>query len=60
MNTKNEVSYSFSLSTGVQATDYSNIVTKKHLKPVELQAQKIKDMIENVREELKILSLTEE
>ena len=28
----------FSMTTGVQATDYSNIVTKKHLKPVELAA----------------------
>ena len=41
MNSKKEEAYDFSLSTGVAATDYSNIVTKRHLKPVELQAQKI-------------------
>ena len=38
MNTKEDQEYKFSLSTGVQATDYSNIVTKKHLTGVELQA----------------------
>ena len=30
------VTFRFTLTTGVQATDYSNIITKKHLKPVEL------------------------
>ena len=30
--------------------DYSNIVTKKHLKPVELQAEKIKDQIDQLRD----------
>ena len=38
MNNKQDQQYYFSLSTGVQATDYSNIVTKKHLSGVELQA----------------------
>ena len=33
-----ETRYDFSIQTGVQAQDYSNIVTKKHLRPVELQA----------------------
>ena len=60
MNSKQDIRYSFSLSTGVQATDYDNIVTKKHLKPVELTAQKIKDKIVILRSELKELTLTEE
>ena len=41
MNNKDEIRYKFSIQTGVAAADYSNIVTKKHLRPVELQAQKI-------------------
>ena len=54
------VDYRFSLQTGVQATDYTNIVTKKHLRPVELQAQKIQDMIEQLRSELTMLIVSEE
>ena len=48
------------MTTGVQATDYSNIVTKKHLKPVELSAQKIADMIEQLRTEMNNLIISEE
>ena len=48
------------MQTGVQATDYTNIVTKKHLRPVELQAQKIQDMIEQLRSELTMLIVSEE
>ena len=55
-----EQRYSFLIETGVQAMDYSNIVTKKHLRPVELQAQKIKDMIEQLRQELTMLVVSEE
>ena len=33
---KKMVEFAFTIQTGVQATDYSNIVTKKHLRPVEL------------------------
>ena len=44
----------------MQATDYTNIVTKKHLRPVELQAQKIQDMIEQLRSELTMLIVSEE
>ena len=43
MNSGMEIRYDFLIQTGVQAMDYSNIVTKKHLRPVELQAQKIQD-----------------
>lgn len=57
---KSAVAIYFTITTGVQATDYSNIVTKKHLKPVELQAQKIVDMIEQLRNELGSLVVSEE
>ena len=62
MNNSQEkvVIFNFSLTTGVQATDYTNIVTKKQLKPVELQAQKIADMIEQLRSEMNNLILSEE
>ena len=45
MNSRTEERYEFLIETGVSAMDYSNIVTKKHLKPVELQATKIQDMV---------------
>ena len=38
---KKSIEFAFTIQTGVQAIDYSNIVTKKHLRPVELQAQKV-------------------
>ena len=60
MNTKSDISYTFSLSTGVAATDYSNIVTKKHLSGVELQAQKIKDSLSMIRGEMDGLRITED
>ena len=60
LNKREEVRYRFKIETGVQATDYSNIVTKKHLRPVELQAQKIQDMIEQLRSELTTLVISEE
>ena len=44
----------------MQALDYSNIVTKKHLRPVELQATKIADMVEQLRTEFTALILSEE
>ena len=44
-NTKQDARYSFSIRTGVQAMDYSNIVTKKHLRPVELQATMLSDIV---------------
>jgi hypothetical protein len=52
--------YLFSIQTGVSATDYSALVTKKHLKPVELSAQKVLDMIEQLRTELGSLVVAEE
>ena len=32
------VSFEFMIQTGVEAKDYTNIVTKKHLRPIEVQA----------------------
>ena len=60
LNAKRAIEFAFSIQTGVQATDYSNIVTKKHLRPVELQAQKVQDMIEQLRNELSSLIMYEE
>jgi len=31
-------SFDFMIQTGVEAKDYSNIITKKHLRPIEVQA----------------------
>lgn len=33
--------FEFMIQTGVEAKDYSNIITKKHLRPIEVQAQKV-------------------
>ena len=30
--------FQFMIQTGVEAKDYTNIITKKHLKPIEVQA----------------------
>ena len=54
------ITFKLSLQTGVQAQDYSNIVTKKHLKPIELAAQKIQDMVEQLRAEMNTLIISEE
>ena len=54
------VPFKFGIQTGVQATDYSSIVTKKHLRPVELQARKVQDMIGQLRNELSMLIVSEE
>ena len=35
-NTENE--FSFLIQTGIEAKDYSSIITKKHLRPIEVQA----------------------
>ena len=40
--------------------DYTAIVTKKHLRPVELQAQKVLDNIQQLRNELSMLIVSEE
>jgi hypothetical protein len=31
-----ESEFDFMIQTGIEAKDYSNIITKKHLKPIEL------------------------
>ena len=37
----NDIEFEFMIQTGVEAKDYSNIITKKHLRPIEVQAQKV-------------------
>lgn len=42
LNKEREVAnFEFMIQTGVEAKDYSNIITKKHLRPIEVQAQKV-------------------
>ena len=48
------------IQTGVEAKDYSNIITKKHLRPIEVQAQKVQDMVRQLRTELSYLVKNEE
>ena len=57
---KVNVTVNFQIESGVNAIDYENIVQKQHLKPIELQAQKIVDMIEQIRTELGNLVVGEE
>jgi hypothetical protein len=33
--------FEFMMQTGIEAKDYTNIITKKHLRPIEVQAQKV-------------------
>jgi hypothetical protein len=56
----NDVEFDFMIQTGIEAKDYSNIITKKHLKPIELQAQKVQDMVKQLRQELSYLVMNEE
>jgi hypothetical protein len=53
-------SFDFMIQTGVEAKDYSNIITKKHLRPIEVQAQKVQDMVKQLRQELSYLVMNEE
>ena len=55
-----ETEFDFMIQTGIEAKDYSNIITKKHLKPIELQAQKVQDMVKQLRQELSYLVMNEE
>lgn len=48
------------IQSGIEAKDYSNIITKKHLRPLEVQAQKVQDMVKQLRQELSYLVLNEE
>ena len=52
--------FRFAMQTGIEAKDYSNIITKKHLRPIELQAQKVQDMVKQLRQELSYLVQNEE
>ena len=57
---KEPVTFTFKISTGVDVRDYSNIITKKHLRPLEVQAQKVQDMVKQLRQELSYLVKNEE
>lgn len=52
--------FEFMIQTGVEAKDYTNIITKKHLRPIEVQAQKVQDMVKQLRQELSYLVQNEE
>ena len=54
------MTFDFLLQTGVEANDYSNLITRKQLRPVELQAEKVSDMVKQLRQELSYLVLNEE
>ena len=60
INKKGSERFKFKIETGVEAKDYSINVTKKHLRPVEVQAQKISDKIAEMRQEFTTLVLSEE
>ena len=55
-----DVEFEFMIQTGIEAKDYTNIITKKHLKPIEVQAQKVQDMVKQLRQELSYLVMNEE
>lgn len=55
-----DVTFDFLIQSGVEAKDYSNIITKKHLRPIEVQAQKVQDMVKQLRQELSYLVMNEE
>ena len=61
LNRENQLAtFEFMIQTGVEAKDYSNIITKKHLRPIEVQAQKVQDMVRQLRQELSYLVANEE
>lgn len=45
--------FSLSLKTGIDAKDYSELVTKKNLKPVELEAQKVEDTVKELHKSMR-------
>ena len=55
-----QITFDFMIQTGIEAKDYSNIITKKHLRPIEVQAQKVQDMVKQLRQELSYLVMHEE
>ena len=46
--------------TGINAIDYTDIVQKKHLLPIELQAQKIEDYVQQIKASMSELIREEE
>jgi len=45
--------FEFSIKTGIDAKDYTELVTKKNLKPAELEAEKIKDSVKELHKSMK-------
>lgn len=45
--------FEFHLKTGIEAKDYESIVTTKDLKPVELEAEKVKDQTESLKKAMR-------
>ena len=45
--------FAFVLKTGIDAKDYTDLVTKKHLEPAELEAQKLLDTIKELHKSMK-------
>ena len=52
--------FHFHMQTGTDAKDYSSIITKRHLRPAEMQAVKIVEHIKQLRNELGMLVKNEE
>lgn len=46
----------YQLETGISAVNYDDLVQKKHLLPIELQAQKIQDFVEITRNSIAYLA----
>ena len=42
----------FDFQSGVAVKDYSELATKEHLKPLEVELRKIEDRIENIHREM--------
>ena len=41
------------MKTGIEAKDYESVVTTKDLKPVELEAEKVKDQTEALKKSMR-------
>ena len=54
------INFEFQLLTGIEAKDYSLIIAKKNLRPIEVQAEKMRDMLQQLRQEFNYLVQHEE
>ena len=51
---------SFSLSTGIDAKDYSGVAKKEHLKPIEVEMKRVHDMVNEIYNSLTEWEVREE